>query len=248
MRKLAIVCGAKSSDYLAPYDTHEIWILANQCQRHEGKSISRVFELHDNLSEHDDGYADYIQGLKVPLVVGENSTLDGEVFPYSECRDLIGRDYFTSSPACMLAYAILRGYTDISIYGVDMAIDDHEYFMQRPCMEGWLGFAIGRGIKVTIPEQSSLMNFKYCEGRDWNGVDKDFGNKPFTEQEFQGVAEIHQREINECRAQIEALNHKISAHDGARQAYIRMSKVARSIEAGNQVNSLVESAVINGKN
>jgi hypothetical protein len=246
LEKLAIVCGSPSSDYLAPFDTHEIWILGNQAQRHEGKRIAKIFELHDNLSEHDERYPEYLHSLNIPMIVGDNG-LKGERFPYDALSDLIGSDeYFTSSPACMLAYAILRGYKDVSIYGVDMAVDDHEYFMQRPCMEGWIGYARGVGVKITIPDQSPLMKYTYREGRDWNGTDKDLGNKPFTMAEFQNMEAMHEQSIAGINQEIAVLQAKIQAHDGARQAYSRMRKVARAVESGNNIQTLSDSAAING--
>ena len=148
VNKLAIVCGSPSSEMDAPFDdeTYDIWVLGNRYDRYEDKRVTCIFEIHDDLSEHNAGYVKWLVDTKIPLVVGKKFPWAGgnvNVFPFDEAEKLLGQTYLTSSPAYMMAKAILDGYRHIEIYGVDMAVHDHEYFWQRPCMEGWVGFAKG---------------------------------------------------------------------------------------------------------
>jgi hypothetical protein len=73
-----------------------------------------------------------------------------------------GRPYLTNSISYMIALAIMEGFTEIAVYGVDMA-HSTEYGHQKPSCEYWLGIAQGRGIKVTIPPDCELLfcNFLY---------------------------------------------------------------------------------------
>lgn len=64
--------------------------------------------------------------------------------------------YFTSTPAYMLALAILMGYKQIDIYGIEMSADS-EYVYQKAAFEYLIGFARGRGIEVYIPPKCSLL-------------------------------------------------------------------------------------------
>jgi hypothetical protein len=63
----------------------------------------------------------------------------------------------------MLAMAIEFGATQIGLFGVNMAADS-EYCQQRPSCEYFIGVAVGRGIKITIPEQSDLLKTAYLYG------------------------------------------------------------------------------------
>jgi len=81
----------------------------------------------------------------------------GVEFPLSEImQQLPSGDYQTCMISMMLALAILEGVDEIGIYGCDLA-HDSEYTYQRPCVEYWLGFARGRGIKVHVPRESDLL-------------------------------------------------------------------------------------------
>lgn len=247
--KVAIVCGSPSSEFMAPYDDEswEIWVLGNRVDRHINKRVTRIFEIHDNLTEHGNSYkyAGYLVSLNRELIVGEKFPAGFSehtiTFPYEEVEKLYGSLYLTSSPAYMLAYAVLRGATEIAIYGVDLSISDHEYFWQRPCVESWIGFAKGRGIKVFIPEISHVGKSKYVEGRDWNG-DTEVG--VFSEESFGALATQHKQQMEEIQNQRQALAIKAAAHDGAVQVYQNLAKVARAVEAQIDVKSLLETTIL----
>ena len=218
MKRIAIVGGAPSTKDLAPFNTDwEIWVLANQINSYEGKRVDRVFEIHENLEEHGDvdRFWEYVKRTDAPFIVSEKYKQYGDVFPYEEAKALMGSELLTSSPSYMMAYALLQGVTEIGIYGVEMALNDHEYFKQRPAMYAWIGFAKAKGVKITIPKESTLFNEQYCEGRDWGKRDV-LGYEYLMEQ-----AKIHSdKEYN--------LAIERATHDGAKQAYESMAKVRRS--------------------
>jgi len=253
VKKVAIVCGSPSSAHLAPFDDPEweIWVLGNRLNKHLDKRVTRAFEIHDNLTEHGDieAYTSWLVSHGIPLVVGEQFPIQAghvQVFDYQQSCDLYGSLYLTSSPAYMMSQAISEGATHIGIYGVDLAVDNHEYFWQRPCMEAWIGFAKGRGIAISLPDISPVGHSSYVEGRDWNGKKNEHkgGHLPFVQAEFEAMAETHDAKIAQKEAQIRQLEADIHTHSGAKQAYERMAKVARAIEAGNKLTSLTDSAII----
>lgn len=242
MKKLAIVCGSPSSEMAAPFadEAYEVWVLGNRLNRYPRADV--VFEIHDDLSEHGDveRYVRYLLESGKHLVVGEAFPAEGsqvEVFPFDAAKELFGSTYLTSSSAYMLALALLRGFQHIEVYGVDMAVDDHEYFRQRPCMEAWLGFARGRGVTVVLPPQSPVMKSDFVEGRGCGGK-PDFALKPFTQAGFLSLAGKHAEKVQQARAQIAALEQQALAHDSARQVYDRLAKVARAVEAGQTIDNL----------
>lgn len=248
MKNLAIVCGSPSTEMDAPFgdDSFDIWVLGNRSNRYP--RFDMVFEIHDDLSEHGDvsRYVGHLLSLGVPLVVGDGFPADGPLvtrFPFDDARRLFGSTYLTSSTAYMLALALLRGYEHIELYGVDMAVDDHEYFRQRPCLEAWVGFAKGRGVTVVIPQSSPVLRSDYVEGVGCGGK-PDFALAPFTQAGFLEIAAKHAEKVSQARAQIAQLETAIVAHDSARQVYDRLAKVARAVEAGQVIAKLTDTVSI----
>lgn len=242
--KVAIVGGCPSTQDNAPYDDPEweIWVHGNQYDRHADRRVSRIFEIHDDLSEHGYPleYATPLVETQISMVVGEKFPLTADnvdVFSFQAANALMGGEHLTSTPAYMMAQAILDGATDIAIYGVDMAVDDHEYFYQRPAMYAWIAFAKARGINVTIAEGSSLFNDIHVEGRD-SGGKPEYEQPPFTEKEFSAMAQLHADKMVELKQQQDALGVYISTHDGAKQTYKKLAQVARGTEAGQKLVSL----------
>ena len=92
-------------------------------------------------------------------------------YPFDRVIPVVG-EYFQSSIAYVLALAITDMVThpdvlslnitiedcEIALYGID-ASADAEWAYQRACIEYLIGIAIGKGIKVTIPDTSSLLTF-----------------------------------------------------------------------------------------
>lgn len=247
--KVAIVCGSPSSEFLAPFndESWEIWVLGNRLERYLDKRVTRVFEIHDNLLEHHDPgkYAEWLISHKFPMIVGEKFPIikgNGiDAYPYDDIEKLFGSLYLTSSPAYMLGYAILMGATEIGLYGVDLSIGDHEYFWQRPCVEAWIGFAKGRGIKVYIPPVAHVGKSSYIEGRDWNG-DTEVG--VFSEDGFNSFADEYEKARDDLQKERQTLALKAASYEGASQILRRLAKTARAVEAQIDVKSLAETIVL----
>lgn len=248
--KVAIVCGAPSSEMEAPFNdiNFEIWVLGNRAHRYTERRISRIFEIHDNLTEHGDPvkYARYLVDKKIPMIVGQDFPVKANHvtnFDFEAAKKLFGSTYLTSSTAFMVAQALMEGATYIGIYGTDMAVDDHEYFWQRPCLEAWIGFARAKGVEVYIPPISPLGRCDYIEGRGCGGR-PDFSLPPFTQAELLKMADIHKRQKQKIEDQINELRAGYQGHDGAQQAYERLAKVARAVEAGNKIDNLTDSFAV----
>ncbi len=70
-----------------------------------------------------------------------------------------GAPYFNSTPAYAIAYAIHIGVKRISLFGLDFTFQNaHKAEKGRACCEFWLGIAAARGVEVTIPDNTSLMD------------------------------------------------------------------------------------------
>jgi SAM-dependent methyltransferase len=83
-----------------------------------------------------------------------------------------GAPYFNSTAAYAVAYAIHIGVKRISLFGVDYTMPNaHKAEQGRACVEFWLGIAAARGIGITIPDQSSLMDACAPEAERLYGYD-----------------------------------------------------------------------------
>jgi hypothetical protein len=159
--KVAIV-GMSPSCEKAPWTnpTWEKWGLP----WHEGywHRFDRSFEMHDMRlldSKHSKRKSYYAKRLlELPnLYMQAKYFSNVTVYPFEEVAKTTGA-YWNSSIAYAMALAIHEGAEEIGVFGVDMKGDD-EYGYQKPNMEYLIGLARGKGIKVTIPDESPLLKF-----------------------------------------------------------------------------------------
>lgn len=83
-----------------------------------------------------------------------------------------GAPYFNSTAAYAVAYAVHIGVKKISLFGIDYTLPNaHKAEQGRACVEFWLGIAAARGIAITVPEQSSLLDACAPEAERLYGYD-----------------------------------------------------------------------------
>jgi len=161
--KVALVGTAPSSRTLAPFNdpTWQIWV----CSPGNMNMIPRYdawFEIHSNLlwpeyESYGKPYTEWLKTLKCPVYMQDNSSVPNATpFPWQELTKEFGEDFFTSSFAWMMAFAMTKGAKEIALYGIDMASRD-EYILQRPGFYFFRHEARRRGIKVTAPNESDIM-------------------------------------------------------------------------------------------
>ncbi len=177
-KKVAIVGFAPHKD-LAPFDKcpeeFEIWGLNDL-----HKSIpkwTRWFDIHDReLYKIDSLYAnrqdntDYIEGLRklecpVYMVKHYEDIPNSVPFPIEEAIKVFDTRYFTNTISMMIALAVMEGFQEIHVYGVDMSVGT-EYQSQRSSCEYFIGYARGKGIKVYLPPESDLLQTTFVYGFD----------------------------------------------------------------------------------
>jgi len=74
-------------------------------------------------------------------------------------------DYFyaTNSIVWMILLGIDMGYEAIDLYGVHLECDQ-EWAFERPCVEFWMGFASGRGIKINVSSAADVCRESHMYG------------------------------------------------------------------------------------
>ena len=95
---------------------------------------------------------DIINKQKIPFITLKHYDFcpTSTEYPLKEIVEDLRSDNFTNGIDYMLAYAIWKNrYDRIEMYGINMALGS-EYEWEKPGVDFWIGYAKGRGIKVTV--------------------------------------------------------------------------------------------------
>jgi hypothetical protein len=93
-------------------------------------------------------------------------------YPLEDVLNHLGHDYFNSTAAYAVAFAIHIGVTKLSVFGADFTYPKaHDAEKGRGCVEYWLGQAAARGIKLSMPKTSTLMDACYSRADRLYGYD-----------------------------------------------------------------------------
>lgn len=126
----------------------------------------RIQEVRAKASP-ESNIAKMLQWLRVhpgPVITSrEHPDYPGLVaFPLQGVLNSLGQAYFNSTAAYAVAYAIYIGVKRISLFGCDFTYpDSHDAEKGRGCLEFWLGIASARGIRLTVPKTSTLLDGIY---------------------------------------------------------------------------------------
>ena len=130
-KKVAIVGFATNTLHLIPWTdpSFEIWGM-NQAYMHCYRRADRWFEMHllEAMPDiRDPQYVNFLKACSIPVYMIQcYDEFPASVrFPIEEAiRYAGGRDYFMSSVAFMMALAALDGFTEVHLYGINLAIGD----------------------------------------------------------------------------------------------------------------------------
>lgn len=93
-------------------------------------------------------------------------------YPLEDVLNHLGHDYFNSTAAYAIAFAIHVGATKISLFGMDFTYPNaHDAEKGRGCVEFWLGQAHARGVKISLPKTTTLMDAMYPRAQRLYGYD-----------------------------------------------------------------------------
>jgi len=85
-------------------------------------------------------------------------------FPIDEIMARFPRPHLDNSIAYMIAFALMQDVEEIGLWGVHM-VGRTELFWEKPSVTYWVGYAEGRGVKVTIPDGCPLFMSMWEAGR-----------------------------------------------------------------------------------
>lgn len=175
-RKVAIVGKGEGRGLAprAPTPGVDVWGTNNVALQ---QSVDMIFDMHNldwTLQENYDNYSHLdlteeerwdraklrnrgFENLKqmaidtgTPIMsVKKYAGVPSKEYPLQQIIKMGDCDMLSSVTPYMIAYAIYRKYSQIDLYGINCAHGE-EWAYQREAVSGWLMFAKGRGIKVTV--------------------------------------------------------------------------------------------------
>lgn len=176
-KKVAITGAGKSLRELPWYDdTWEVWGINNfwnALRDNEGRlRADRWFELHPPTEDIQDKYdMEWLRGCPVPIYTTEPFPENPNAIQYP--LEDIGREYghyFSCTFAYQIALALYLDFEELAVHGLELAYGtQREATVERACVNWWLGFAEGQGMRIRIPPNDfvvshwGLYGFEYWE-------------------------------------------------------------------------------------
>ena len=158
-RRVAIV-GTGPGRHVAPWsDDSFCWWALNEIPQ---PRADRHFELHPMSVQNVEELA-WLGACPVPCYVldlGASSQFGQVVknavqYPLDRLLAAGYRNYFTCTFAYQISLALLDGFREIALYGVQLHLGSaRERVWERACVDYWIGVAEGRGVRVV--EDSGL--------------------------------------------------------------------------------------------
>ena len=136
----------------APYDCETWGINQLICRR----PVSKVIDIHIMSQCDNEQEQQYLIDARKRAKEDNTPIIEIENYPLHEIIEEFGSDYFANSVAYAIALAIYKGYDEIDLYGVNQSTGK-EYIFEKGGVEYWIGFAKGRGIKVTVNGDESIL-------------------------------------------------------------------------------------------
>jgi hypothetical protein len=167
-KKVCIV-GAGPTWRVTPWGdpTYEFWGINAFHRMKDPENYDRWFQIH--LPGSGEGHIDdkdhkvFLEKRKWPIyMVRKFPEYPGSLaFPFWEVVDRCcpqHRPYFTNTIDFLVCMAIMEGFEEIALFGVDFISDiDDEYYKMRQSLEYYLGRADEAGIRLNIPPDSALL-------------------------------------------------------------------------------------------
>jgi hypothetical protein len=189
-RRGVIIRGAGGGREEAPTeDTQwEIWALnaTISVDRHRAFRADRWFDLHEMHAQSETDLR-WLRACPVPLYLvpqafrgnlgphqfyGNGRIEDGRFpvrYPIERIEGRYG-SYFACSFAYMLALAIDEGFTDIGLFGCELAFGtERERSMEWANVSWWVGYAEAKGLNIHVPSKGSLLGqHRYRYGLEYD--------------------------------------------------------------------------------
>jgi hypothetical protein len=140
------IIGKGNGWQLAPMEEYS-WGITQLCFR---RPVHLIIDMNQYADGRwgDQGKRDLYEEKRISIMNGiEMITLDN--YPLIQIMKKFDTDYFSNTVDYSIALALYRGYREIDLYGVNMAVGG-EYAFEKPGVDFWCGVAKGLGCKVRV--------------------------------------------------------------------------------------------------
>ena len=136
--KLAIL-GKLPTKFKAPFDNpdYDIWAFNIHDDEKRIKRVSLWADIHSKG-------------------INPKAPLTRQNFPFDDCHKLLGGNYFNNTASYLIAYAILKGYKKIELYGMRFNGADEKRKNEYANVRELIFFARGRGVDISAPYDPDL--------------------------------------------------------------------------------------------
>jgi hypothetical protein len=223
--KVAIV-GFAPTCHDTPFDRKdmEFWGMNELWPMFPQANWDRWFDLHHKHVVTDSPrsgtkHYEWLKNRTIPVYMLEkDEDVPSSVpFPLEEAGNISwdGTPYFTSTPAYMVALAIMEGFKEIHLYGINL-LGKEEYAYQKPCTEYWLGVAWGKGIKIVIAEGATILKSSFLYGYETHGKETDdfLTHLKYKFQEHVQKKKEIENAMQQVSAAIETMKYFITIYQG----------------------------------
>jgi len=123
----------------------------------------RLFDLHrkecwTRRGKISGKYPQFLAKNTVPIYMQErHEEVPASVrFPKERVMQEYPHRYYTNHVAFMIALALTEGITHLGLFGINYG-HETEYGTQRGSCEFWLGIAMGKGVQIVLPPETTLL-------------------------------------------------------------------------------------------
>lgn len=147
----------------------EVWGINSLYNSLPEANYTRWFEIHvaDYLRQRKEHWA-WLQAQTIPVYMQlAHADVPASIeFPRQALNNFMRNrfdteaDYYTSSFSYMVGLALMEGFEEIHLFGIDLD-EDFEYFFERSGLEFMIGLARGSGVKVVVSPHSPILHIGY---------------------------------------------------------------------------------------
>lgn len=183
MKIVIVAWGAQNLKDVIAHGSHwEYWGL-NVCPRWaQNIKWTRWFNLHHyaslkqnmpNALAQEIGWAHVNDRIPYYVLESWGNKLPNErIFPRQKLEKMPRGSYHCGSIDWMLAYAILIGAKEVAVHGASLAMEGGEPLSAWPCLEYWIGYAQGKGIKISTYDCGLFFNYRIVRDHRRYGYDE----------------------------------------------------------------------------
>ena len=152
----------------------EVWAL-NLIPPIDGEGrvrADRWFDIHQRVAQTADDLR-WIAACPRPIYVPPDLadvSPRAVVFPLERIEAAFGdaAEYFTCTFAYQIALALLEGFADIGLFGVELAFGTRrERSVEYACVSWWMGYATAKGVRLRVPTPSRLGKHRFLYGLEY---------------------------------------------------------------------------------